>query len=408
MKIVAGSSQAAAFGSVDTPELRAVRAADPTGRVGSRRSAAFALAAALGLAAFQVAAEPPQIPLTADQQQAFGIELAEPVAADRTLSRRFPGRVAVPNRQQQVIATPQAGVIEALLVAEGEEVTAGQVLARLRSPQLVEAQSAYLEALARLELAESELARDQMLHREGVIAERRLLESRARHQELAAMLQQRRELLELAGMSADDVESLRRSRHLSSTLAVRSGIGGIVLEQMVSTGQSLAAAEALYRVADLDPLWVEVHVPVDRLTGIEVGAPALLPAMGIEGRVVGIGRQVHGEDQGVLVRAEIDKGAERLRPGQFVEVQLTLAGAGDAGKTWRVPSAAVIRNAGDAYVFAARGDGFAVLPVRVLAEEERDTVVAGELRIDDRVAVSGTVALKAAWLAGTEPDAGAD
>jgi membrane fusion protein, heavy metal efflux system len=177
---------------------------------------------------------------------------------------------------------------------------------------------------------------------------------------------------------------------------------------MVSTGQSLAAAEALDRVADLDPLWVEVHVPVDRLTGIEVGAPALLPAMGIEGRVVGIGRQVHGEDQGVLVRAEIDKGAERLRPGQFVEVQLTLAGAGDAGKTWRVPSAAVIRNAGDAYVFAARGDGFAVLPVRVLAEEERDTVVAGELRIDDRVAVSGTVALKAAWLAGTEPDAGAD
>jgi len=349
-----------------------------------------------------VAAQPQQVSLTAEQQRAFGIELATPIAADRTLSRRFPGRVAVPNRQQQVIATPQAGVIEALLVAEGEEVAAGQVLARLRSPQLVEAQSAFLEALARLELVDSELARDEMLHREGVIAERRLLETRARHQELAAMLQQRRELLELAGMSAEDLEALAKSRHLSSTLAVRSGIGGIVLEQMVTTGQSLAAAEALYRVADLDPLWIEAHVPVDRLTGIEVGAPALLPALGIAGRVVGIGRQVHDEDQGVLVRSEVSEGAARLRPGQFVEVQLTLASDDDAGNTWRVPSAAVIRNAGDAFLFAARANGFAVLPVRVLAEEERETIVAGDLSADDRIAVRGTVALKAAWLSGSD------
>jgi RND family efflux transporter MFP subunit len=362
----------------------------------------FPIAVVLALTAAQVTAEPQQIPLTADQQQAFGIELAVPMAAERTLSRRFPARITVPNRQQQVIATPQAGVVEALLVAEGEEVQAGQVLARLRSPQLVEAQSAYLEALARLELADSELARDQMLHREGVIAERRLLESRARHQELAAMLQQRRELLELAGMSAEDVEALRGSRHLSSTLAVRSRIGGVVLEQMVATGQSLAAAEALYRVADLDPLWIEAHVPVDRLTGIEVGAPALLPALGLEGRIVGIGRLVHEEDQGVLVRAEISDGARRLRPGQFVEVQLSLARDDDTGRTWRVPSTAVVRNAGDAFVFAERADGFAVLPVRVLTEEDRDTVVAGALGPTDRVAVRGTVALKAAWLAGSD------
>jgi hypothetical protein len=58
----------------------------------------------------------------------------------------------------------------------------------------------------------------------------------------------------------------------------------------------------------------------------------------------------------------------------------------------------VVRNAGAAYLFVAREGGFAALPVTVLAEEERSAVVAGGLGQKDRVAVSGVVALKAAWL----------
>ena len=112
---------------------------------------------------------------------------------------------------------------------------------------------------------------------------------------------------------------------------------------------------------------------------------------------------VHEADQGVLVRAEVTQGTERLRPSQFVEVQLTST-AEETG--WRVPAGAVVRNAGSAYLFVAREGGFAALPVTVLAEEEKSAVVAGvpggdpagELGPKDQVAVSGVVALKAAWL----------
>ena len=367
---------------------------------------------AAGLAAVLLASAPAgaqtRVDLTPEQQRAFGIELAAPLPAEAALSRRYPAQISVPNPQQRVIATPQAGVIEALLVAEGERVQPGQVLARLQSPQLVETQSAYLEALARLELAESELARDRMLHREGVIAERRLLESTAKDKELAALAQQRRQLLELAGLSAEDIDTLKRTRQLSSTLPIRTAIGGVVLEQMVNTGQSLAAAEPMYRVAELTPLWVEVHVPVDRIAGVEVGGRVLLPTLDVSGDIISVGRMVHGEDQGVLVRAEIRDGAELLRPGQFVEVQLAAATQQAAAETWRLPSAALVRNAGDVFVFAKRGDGFAVLPVSVLAEEEQSAVIAAALRRDDQVVIGGTVALKAAWLAGQDEAAPPD
>jgi multidrug efflux pump subunit AcrA (membrane-fusion protein) len=355
------------------------------------------------------AADPAQhvVPLNADERAAFGIELAAPEPAGTALSRRYPGKVAVPNRQLRVVAAPQAGVIEALLVAEGERVEPGQVLAQLASPELVAVQSDYLEALTRLGLADSELAREQMLHREGITAERRVIEAQARRRELATMVDQHRQRLALAGLEPAAIEALAESRRLSSTLPVRTPIGGVVLEQMVDTGESVAASAPLYRVGELSPLWVEVHVPVDALKGVQVGGRVQLPALDVEGRIITVGRMVHGEDQGVLVRAEVSQGTADLRPGQFTEVQLR-TGAGRGGEdtkaagaaAWRLPRAAVVRDGGDAYVFAAAEGGFRAVPVALLAEEDRTLVVQGDLSAADQVAVSGVVALKAAWLSG--------
>ena len=339
------------------------------------------------------------IAVDADQQSAFGITLSAPLPVAETLSRRYPAEVAVPNRQMRVVAAPQSGVLESLLVAEGERVEVGQVLAELRSPELVDAQSQYLESLTRLELIETELARDRTLFREGVIAERRLLESQSKQRELTTMVEQRLQLLELAGFGSEDIMTLARTRRLTSRLPVRAPIGGVVLEQMVSTGQSVATAAPLYRVAELNPLWLEIHVPVERIVGVQEGGRVLLPREDTAGTIVTIGRMVHGQDQGVLVRAEITEGAERLRPGQFVEVQLSAAAEGES---WRVPLESLVRHAGNAYLFVSRDGGFEALPVRVLAEEEGSAVVAGELTAADRLAVTGVVAIKAAWLGGAE------
>jgi RND family efflux transporter MFP subunit len=378
-----------------------------------RTAATAALLWALALLAppAAVAAEPaagpadPVVPLTADEQAAFGIALAPPEPAGASLGRRYPGKGAVPNRQLRVVAAPQGGVIEALLVAEGERVAAGQVLARLASPELVAVQSTYLEALTRLGLANSELAREQMLHREGITAERRVIEAEAGRRELATLVDQYRQRLALAGLEPAAIEDLAQNRRLFSTLPVRTPIGGVVLAQLVDTGESVAASAPLYRVGELSPLWVEVHVPVDALQGVQVGGqvrlPAVGPAPGVEGRIITVGRMVHGEDQGVLVRAEVSQGTDDLRPGQFTEVQLRTGSTPDADdpKRWRVPRAAVVRHGGRVYVFASAEGGFRPVPVRVLAEEDQSMVVQGDLLVSEPVVVSGVVALKAAWLA---------
>jgi RND family efflux transporter MFP subunit len=368
--------------------------------------AAWMLASGLGLAG---AGEP--VALTAEQRTAFGIEVAEPQPADQVLSRRYPAQVTVPVRQTHVVSAPLDGTLTGLLVAEGETVEAGQPLARMQSPGLLETQGALLEALSKLSLARSELERDRALFAEGLVPKRRLEASQAQFNELATAVDQWSQRLALSGMPDQAVEALKRDRRLSGVLEVRSPIAGVVLEQMVGTGQAVAAAAPLFRVARLSPLWLEIHVPLDALGGVSPEAQVILPGEDIRGRVLTVGRQVHGEDQGVLVRAEVVEGAERLRPGQFVEAQLGYSpnwsaggGASGAAQTpgWRVPAAAVVRHAGGAYVFAERSGGFVAVPVDLVSEEERSAVIAGSLSATDRIAVTGVVALKAAWLGAAE------
>jgi len=105
----------------------------------------IALAALLTLIAPTPQAAPrDSIPLSTEQQSALGIGLAAPQAADRAMSRRYPAQVAVPVRQAHVVSAPQDGTLTLLLVALGDPVTAGQPLAQMQSPGLLEAQGALL------------------------------------------------------------------------------------------------------------------------------------------------------------------------------------------------------------------------------------------------------------------------
>jgi cobalt-zinc-cadmium efflux system membrane fusion protein len=330
------------------------------------------------------------------QRAALGIDTAPLVASGDLHSARFPAKVAVPNAQLQVVTAPQGGVVEVLLVAEGEEIRAGQPLVRIQSPRLLELQGEYLETGARFRLAESNYERDRQLRKDGIIAERRLRESRAVYQELSASRSRLRHLLQLSGMDDEALRELESQRKLSSSLSVRAPFDGVVLEQLVTAGRGVELADPLYRIARLTPLWLEIHVPLAQLGGLAAGQTVRIPELDLSGQVISVGRMVHGADQGVLVRALVSEGSERLRPGQFVQAQVAAAGGSNS---FRVPGAAVLRSGGQSYVFVAREDGFVPVPVTVTSEEPGYQVIQADLQAGTAIAVSGTVALKAAWSA---------
>jgi multidrug efflux pump subunit AcrA (membrane-fusion protein) len=270
-------------------------------------------------------------------------------------------------------------------------------MARIQSPTLLELQSEYLEVHTRYQLAKSNYDRDKQLNKEGIIAERRLLESKAQYQELLTTLARVKRMLELSGMDEPSLAALRSNRKLDSTLIVTAPFEGVVLEQMTTAGKRVEAADPLYRIASLKPLWLEVHVPLEQVADIKPGQTVIVPSLNVSGPIVTIGKMVHGADQGVLIRAEIHNGAEKLRPGQFLQVQLAVT---SEQKYYRVPRSAVTRFEDNSYVFSAQADGFLPVQIKVISEETNALIIQTEIAALTRIAISGTAAIKAAWLGG--------
>jgi RND family efflux transporter MFP subunit len=339
----------------------------------------------------------PGISLDAGQKEALGIRTSAAQPVKRAWGGAYPASVRVPNSQLMVITAPQEGLITHLEVAEGEAVKQNQLLAVIQSPRLVEEQRLYLEATSRLGLSRASLNRDRQLKAEGIIAERRFLETQAQYTQARTEVEQRRQALLLAGMDEPAIRRLEKQHKLSSTLEVRSPMAGMILEQLAMPGQRVEIASPIYRIGQLDPLWLEIQVPLESLDGLKPGDAVKLDKPDREGHIITIGSMIHGENQSVLVRAEVTNADQALRPGQFVQARLASPGGRSA---WRVPQQAVLRVNGRTWVLVQKNAGFQPLEISIVTEEPDALVIEGRLQPGDQVAVSGTAALKAIWLEG--------
>ena len=280
------------------------------------------LAAALAL---PVRAAGVELAVTAEQAQSMGITTARPTRDDRSPLQGLSARVVVPNSQMNVVSTPLPGLLETLTVSISQTVTKGQVLARIQSPALAEAQRLFVQATNQASLAEATLKRDASLWQEGIIAESRYLAAKGNHAEAAALLAERTQALRLAGMSESAIARLRSARTIASSLDIVAPADGVVLEQMATVGQRLDAYAAIYKIARVNPLWLEIQVPVARAANVRDGDPVAVPQFRARGSVIAIGGSVDPDSQTVMVRALIDDNAQNLKPGQNVEATVVAA-----------------------------------------------------------------------------------
>jgi len=334
------------------------------------------------------------IPMTAKQSQALGIETVALTAPSSAAGNGLPAQVVIPNQQLRIVSAPLAGMVESMAVAVNQPVKKGQTLARLQSPALAELQRDFLQTALQSQLAQSTLNRDEKLFKDGIVAESRYLAARNHAATQAAAANEKRQALRLAGMSNAAMAKLQAGHAIDSALEVSAPIDGVVLEQMVAPGQRVDAAAPLFKVARLSPLWLEIQVPLAQTDGLQPGASVRVPAASASGKVISIGRSVAEANQTVMLRAEITDGADNLRPGQYVEA---VVGFAVGPKQWSVPNAALVRAENQTYVFVQTTAGYRAQPVKVLGQTAAAATISGELRGNELVVVKGTVSLKAAW-----------
>lgn len=342
--------------------------------------------------------------LNATELERLGVEFGAPEPAAMTEVGSGPAAVVIPPTQQAVVGTTVDGVLSRLLVAEGETVTAGQALAEIESPELLALQRAYINAFAANELAQVQLQRDRGLQEEGIIADRRLLETTAAASAASVALDQSGQQLQLAGWTATQLRKLSDRRQLSSTLTLRSPIDGVVVSQLSSLGNQVDALTPVFRVADLSQLWLEVRVLQQQAANISVGMHVIAPDYDerLSAEVCHIGPVVDTASQTVMIRAFTDNEQRLLRPGQFLSARI-VAGASGEGSTYAVPSKAVVNEGANTFLFVRTANGVAAHQVRLLSDSGRESYVTSSDTLNADIVTSGVAALKSIWLeAGAE------
>lgn len=176
------------------------------------------------------------------------------------------------------LGSPEEGILKAFLVDRGDLVRQDQVVARLNSDlEEVNVEMARVRAesdvelessRARLEYRESEATRVEQLHAKKIVATKSKDEAEVERQLAvfalrAAELQRKTARLEY--------------RHAKTRLErrnIKSSIEGVVIERNMAVGEYVHEQAPVMTVAQIDPLNVEVFVPIGLYGSIAVGMPA--------------------------------------------------------------------------------------------------------------------------------------
>jgi len=304
-----------------------------------------------------------------------------------------PAKVTVPPTEEFLISASQSGLVSKLNVAIGDQVKRGQILATLMSPELLALQRQFLKANSDRRLANAGVERDKKLLAEGVISDRRWQETQANYSSFRSIANEAKQLLEIAGMSKIDINKLANTRKLSSRLNVRAPISGVVLERRVVAGERVDMLAPLYRVANLDKLWLDISVPQEQVEKISMGDAVTIKKSSVTATISLLGQSVNSKNQTILVRAVINGESPNIRVGQTVTTQIIQPSDKPA---FKIPNAGIAQIEGKYHIFIRNAQGFEAREVNLIGKESTTSIISSDgLTGQEEVAISGGITLKA-------------
>ncbi|MGB5737704.1 MAG: efflux RND transporter periplasmic adaptor subunit [Woeseia sp.] len=270
-----------------------------------------------------------------EPEAAIPVEIARPVRAD--IAASYSGTAAIEALAEATVIAKVGGEILTIQAEEGDDVKAGQVLARLDGDRL------------RLSLQQSD----------------------ANLQKLRRDFQRNRDLQEKSLISQGDfekiqyeMEALEASNKLArlelSYTEIRAPIDGVISERFVKTGNTIEVNSPMFHITSLEPLVAYLHVPEREYRRIARGMPAAIEVDALAGQrfeatIARISPVVDPATGTFKITVEVSDASQRLKPGMFARIGIVSDVRPDA---LQIARAAIIDNEGEQFVFVVE-DGVA-------------------------------------------------
>jgi Cu(I)/Ag(I) efflux system membrane fusion protein len=253
-----------------------------------------------------------------------------------------------------------SGWIERLTVrSEGERVKKGTRLFSLYSPELVNAQEEFVQALS--------------------VSNKRLIQAS-------------RDRLVALGITSGQIKALETKRRVRQTISILAPQDGVVSNLPVREGMYVKPAMRIMTLADLSSVWLLAEVFERQSEWVSTGNDAevhlpYLPGRVWQGKVEYIYPSLDPKTRTLKVRLRFDNPEETLKPNMYASVRLFATPKENA---LTIPLEALIRTGGTERVIIAKGEGrFDAREITTGVESgERIEVLEG-LEAGEEVVVSG-------------------
>ena len=280
------------------------------------------------------------ITLTSNELREFGVTFAR--VELRTLSNelRAAGTVTIDETRVAKVTARFSGYAERLYANfAGQQVTRGQPVAEIFSPELLAAEQELLLA--------SRMSR--------TLGTTSIPGVSAGSGDLVGAARQR---LQLWGVSNSQINQVLKSGRPLRTVTLHAPISGVIIEKKVVQGQAIQVGEELYTIADLSSVWVETQLREADGGLVAPGSPATIvfsadPGRTYSGRVAFVYPTLGAETRTVRARIVVANGDRRLRPGMYATVRISSG----AGTVLAVPRSAVVETGERTLVFVDMGGG---------------------------------------------------
>ena len=274
--------------------------------------------------------------------------------------------------EADVVAKVQ-GEVREILVEEGDDVVAGQVLARLDGDRL---RLGLSESEARLRKLQRDFERNVELNKKGLISDGDF------------------ERIKF------EMEALEASHNLAKLeldyTQIRSPISGVVSERFIKVGETLNVEDPVFHVTSFDPLVAYLHVPEREYRNIEVGQPAAISIDALSGPpimadVTRVSPIVDPETGTFKITIEIFDEQRRIKPGMFGRIGVIYDRHENALK---VPRSSIVEDLGESSVFVVE-NGIAIRKVVETGYSDRGMVeILNGIADDEQIVIVGQLGLK--------------
>ena len=320
---------------------------------------------------------------TDEVEPAIPVEVITPTRSD--INATYTGTAPIEAFADAMVIAKVGGEVREILVEEGEDVTAGQILARLDGDRLrLESR----QAEANLRRLERDFERNVELREKDLI-------SAGDFEKIQYEMEALRATFDLSRLEYDYTQ-------------IRAPIDGVISERFIKIGNTIDVNADTFQVTSLEPLVSYLHIPEREYRRIGSGQAVNITVDALAGAsfnalIARVSPVVDPQTGTFKITIEISDKTRRLKPGMFGRINIVYDSRQDV---LQIPRSAIVEENGKTFVFVVESDvatkreigiGFSeggnVEIVEGLGEHEQ-IVFVGHMTLKDgaRVAVISTEA----------------